>query len=280
MSPRPISGVGLGLRVEFVDALLASDRRGPDFLEFFPQSWDTLTRVGRGPVAEALERWPVTIHSTFADLGGRSQLSGEYLDLVRRRAEAWGAPFWSDHLCWSKAADAHLFELLPLPFTSEAARHFARRAREARDRTGVPLALENVSQYVLMRGDLDEAGFVGAVLELSDAGLMLDVNNVVVNCANHGGDPREFIDRMPLDRVWQIHVAGHTVLPHVVLDTHTGPTPEAVLDLYRYTLRRAGRMIPTILEWDTDIPTDERILDEVDRVRAAAEAALADEEAA
>jgi uncharacterized protein (UPF0276 family) len=166
---------------------------------------------------------------------------------------------------------------LSLPFSLEAAEHLAGRFREAEARVGAPLVLENITFYARMPGsDLDEAGFLCAALEATGAGLLLDVNNVVVNCMNHGGDPVAFVDRLPLDRVRQIHVAGHTARGDVVIDSHIGPVPDTVWALYRHTIHRAGRFVPTLLEWDVKIPSLDVVLDELDRARDEAHRALAD----
>jgi uncharacterized protein (UPF0276 family) len=122
---------------------------------------------------------------------------------------------------------------------------------------------------------LDEATFLCALLEAGDCGMLLDVNNVYVNSVNHGFDPRAFIDRMPFHRVRQLHLAGHTREDDVLIDTHIGPIIDPVWDLYAYTLKRAGRLIPTLIEWDQDIPPVDQVLDEVDRAYAVAERALA-----
>ncbi len=121
---------------------------------------------------------------------------------------------------------------------------------------------------------MSEAAFLNGALEASGCGMLLDVNNVYVNAQNHGGDPRAFIDAMPLARVRQLHLAGHTRVRDTIIDTHIGPIIDPVWELYRYTLQRAGRLIPTLIEWDNEIPALDVVLDEVDRARMHAEAAL------
>src|SRR5262249_44085120 len=134
--------------------------------------------------------------------------------------------------------------------------------------------------YAHMPGcTMSEAEFLNAIIASSGCRMLLDVNNVYVNSKNHGFDPYAFVDRMPLDRVEQIHVAGHTRHPDIIIDTHRGPVIDEVWRLYRYTLRRAGRMIPTLVEWDQGVPPLDQVLDEVDRARAEAERALVTEAA-
>src|SRR5579871_6261052 len=272
-----IHGIGIGLRRQLARALL-DDKSAParvDFLEVTPENWLYYGGARRRLVEECAERWPTVSHSVSLSIGGLDPLDGGFLAAI----DAWNrrtrAPFWSDHLCYSTVAGAPTHDLLPLPFTGEAVAHTAARVAECAGRVEAPLVLENATFYSHMPGaTMDEADFLRAVVEASGCGLLLDVNNVYVNSLNHGGDPRAFIDRMPLDRVRQLHVAGHTRTDEAVIDTHIGPVCEEVWSLYRYTIARAGRLIPTLVEWDQEIPPLEGVLAEADRARAEAKAAL------
>lgn len=269
-----VSGVGLGLRTEFLDQV-ASHPDGPDFFELFPHQFHGYGGRLRRAFEAIAARFPLVTHSTALSVGGLDPLHPALLRSVRETTAELAAPWWSDHLCWSSVRGAHTGELLPLPYTPDVVRHVVRRARAAQDAVGAPLALENVSALVQAPGStLSEADFTVEVLEQGDLSMLLDLNNVIVNCKNFGGDPRAFVDAMPLDRVVQLHLSGHTVLPHVVVDTHVCPIPDEVWDLYAYTLARAGQLIPTLIEWDTDIPAYDRLLDEVDKARAIATLAL------
>lgn len=258
---------------------MASERGSDvDFLEVTPENWLFRGGAARRLFERCVERWPTVSHSVSLSVGGPDPLDGGLLDGVRALSRRIEAPFWSDHLCWSSFGGAPLHELLPLPFTDEAAEHVARRVREAEARVETPLVLENATYYVRMPPDGDsamgEADFLCATLERAGCGLLLDVNNVYVNAQNHGYDARAFIDRMPLERVRQLHLAGHTVEELALIDTHIGPIPEPVWALYRHTLRRAGRLIPTLIEWDAELPPLAVLLGEVDRARAEATRAL------
>ena len=221
------------------------------------------------------ERWPLVSHSVSLSLGGPDPLDPALLtgiEALRRQVDfAW----WSDHLCYSSAHGVQFLDLLSLPAHEEAIEHTARRIREAQARVDAPLLVENISYYAHMPGSvLDDAAFTRAVVERADCGLLLDVNNVYVNSLNHGFDPRACIDVMPLERVRQLHLAGHSRVEELVIDTHTGPIVDEVWALHRYTLRRAGRLIPTLVEWDLEIPPLDEVLDEVDRAREEASRAL------
>lgn len=271
-----IAGIGLGLRKPFAAALLESGRK-VDWLEVTPENWVFFGGRARRLLDACAERWPLVPHSVSLDVGGLGPLDPVFLDAVAGLVKRTGAPFWSDHLCYSSLHGRPLHDLLPLPFTQEAVEHAALRARQSQDRVGAPLVLENATYYSVMPGSvMDEAAFLTAAVEQSGCRLLLDVNNVYVNGQNHGFDPYAFIDRLPLAQVAQLHVAGHTHREELIIDTHIGPVPDPVWDLYRYTLRRAGRLIPTLVEWDAEIPALDVVLDEVDRARAHAAAALAD----
>jgi len=270
-----IQGFGVGLRRPFAADLPSTTRR-LDWIEITPENWVRFGGLRRLWLDACAERWPIVPHSVSLSIGGPDPLDDAFLDATAALCQRLDAPWWSDHVCWTVAGGQYLNDLFPLPFSDEAVAHTAARVKAAEARVGCPLALENATFYAHMPGGtMDEAAFVRAVIEAGDCGLLLDVNNVYVNSLNHGGDPRDFIDRMPLDRVWQIHVAGHTPTDGTVIDTHIGPVIDPVWALYRYTIARAGRVIPTLVEWDQEIPALDVVLDEVDRARAEAEAALA-----
>ena len=277
--PRQIAGIGIGLRRQYAAALAQTERQ-VDFVEIMPENWVLFGGRRRRLLEACVERYPSITHSVSLDIGGLDPLDDELLLTTAELLRRTDAPFFTDHVCYSSVRGQPLSDLLPLPFTHEVIRHTAARIAQAQDRVGRPLALENATFYSHMPGaEMDEASFLCELFAAADCGMLLDINNVYVNSVNHGFDARAFIDRMPLARVWQLHLAGHTLMDDTIIDTHIGPIIEPVWDLYRYTLGRAGRLIPTLIEWDQDIPTLDEVLDEVDRARAAARAALGPEAA-
>jgi hypothetical protein len=212
------------------------------------------------------ERYPVILHGVSLSIGAPEEPNREYLRklkaLVKRVQPAWV----SDHFCFSGAGGAHLHDLLPLPYTEEAAERVARRAKMVQDYLEVPFVLENTSSYLTYtRSTMSEWEFVRQVVEEADCGLMFDVNNVYVSAYNHGFDPLTFIQHIPHERILQIHIAGHTNYGDYIIDTHVGPLIDPVLDLYRETIRQAGP-ISTLLEWDDHIPEFSVLSSEVERV--------------
>lgn len=283
-STERIEGVGLGLRWSFLDDVLEDDPEAADarlasiaFLEISPENY--MRRGGYMPAAleRVGERYRLLTHGLTLSIGGTDPFDADYLRELRAHVERVGAPFHSDHLCASGAGGRVLHDLFPMPFTSAAARHAAARIDEARDRLGVPMAIENITYYLVPGASgLDEASFIGEVLDRSGAGLLLDVNNAVVNAKNHGLDALAFLRALPLDRVVQLHVAGHdrSDRDDLWIDTHGADVPDPVLDLLAWVIERTGPL-PVVLERDHNIPAFVELLDELGRVDAAYRRGLA-----
>ncbi len=264
----PVTGVGIGLRPPHVTDLLASDRH-VDFLEIIPENY-----VGRGGdaarhLAACRERWPILVHGVSVSVGGPDPLDRAYLDGLADVLRIVDAPFYTDHLCYTSVGGFESHQLLPLPFHLEAVHHAATRIRALRDVLKMPIAVENISYYAVMPGsDMAAVDFVAAVVDEADCGLLLDVNNLYVNAMNHGLDPMACLDRLPLERVVQLHIAGHELQHGRYIDHHGAPVDDAVVALYADVLRRLGP-VPTLLERDTNIPPLDEVLDEADRLREA-----------
>ncbi len=266
MFSTPLRGVGVGLRREIADELIAS-RRAIDWVEIIAENFMTLGGRARDRLLRARERWPVVPHGVALSLG--SDEPAGYSEKVRALADTIEAPLVSDHLCYSSLGGHEYLDLLPMPFCEEAARHMAERAAAHLATVGRPFLVENVTSYAIMPGtEMTESAFVRRFLELAGGGvgLLLDVNNLYLNAVNHGADPEELLAAMPLDRVGQIHVAGHVAGDGVLLDTHSRPVAEPVWALLRSALRQTGP-VPILVEWDQHITSVDALLDEADRAR-------------
>ncbi len=263
----PLQGIGIGLRYDLARELLDTKPASVSWLEIHPENY--MRRGGEYPafLEEARSTWPIGTHGLTMCFGSPQPFAQEYLKDLRRFLGELQVDWHSDHLCFGGAHGQYVHDLLPIPFTDEAAALASERFEQARDSLGLQLALENVSYYAAQAEDgLEEAAFVNEVLERTDGRLLLDVNNVYVNSKNFGFDPRAFIDRMPVERVVQIHVAGHFIREDEIrIDTHGESICEDVYELLDYTLRRVGR-VPVLLERDTEIPPLGDLLAEVDRL--------------
>lgn len=271
-------GAGIGLRREHFDALPKTARR-IDWLEVIPENFLTFGGKPRRTLDACVERWPIVSHGLSLNLGGPDVLDAAYLDQLRSLTRRLASPFFSDHLAYSALGGRQLHDLLPLPFSREAVAHVVPRLRQAMDAVELPFALENPTYYARMPGsELDEAAFLRAVAEEADCGLLLDVNNVYVNSRNHGYDPKAFLEALPLERVVQVHLAGHHLRGELIIDTHGAPVADPVWELYRYLLSRIGP-VSTLIEWDHELPALEVVLDEADRARTLLQQAPPDESA-
>lgn len=274
----PVEGVGIGLRKPHFAALSTCARR-LDWLEFVPENFVGVGGPSRRALDRCRERWGLAAHGVSIDVGGPDELDEGYLAALKGLLDALDVPYYTDHLCYASIGGTFFHDLLPLPFTDEAVRHVAWRTRAVADRLARPVALENISTYARMPGTMSEGAFVTAVLEEADAGLLLDVNNVYVNAINHGEDPEASLLALPLHRTRQIHLAGHVREGPRLLDHHGSAVCDAVWGLFALALRHTGP-VPVLLEWDTDIPPLDRVLDEADRARAIYHATLSPPEPA
>lgn len=259
----PDLGVGVGARPIHYASLVEDHASRPAWLEIISENF-----MGDGGRAlrslETLQaKYPLVNHGVSLSIGGADPLDSAYLGRLRRLCERVRAPWFSDHLCFTRASGVDLHDLLPLPMTRETIAHVADRIRAVTDIIGRPFALENVSSYLQYRSDeMPEWEFFSEVAERADCGLLFDVNNVYVSSRNHDFDPRAYLAAVPHDRIVQLHLAGHTDKGTHLLDTHGTPVAAGVWDLYRETLRKVGP-VSTLIEWDEDIPPYAVLLEEV-----------------
>lgn len=262
---KTIEGIGLGLRHDLADELLERAPKDVRWVEIHPENY--VARGGRFELnlERAMDHWGVVTHGLSCGVGTVERFDAGYLRQLRALLDRVDAPFHSEHLCFSGIDDTFLHDLLPLPFNQESVDTAAARARELRDAIERPFAIENVSFYAdpAPRGQWDEVDFLLEVLEAADCGLLLDVNNIYVNSINHGFDPRLYVDRIPRERVLQIHVAGHMTRPDgLIIDTHGQRVCDDVLELLGYTIARMGR-VPVLLERDQNFPPLDELLGEI-----------------
>lgn len=211
-----------------------------------------------GAAGRALERaranYALSLHGVGLGLGSAEGVDREHLARVKRAIARFEPGLVSEHACWGRAGGEFFNDLLPLPYTDEAVELLARQVGEAQDFLGVPLLIENVSAYVSFEHSrLKEWEFLSAVAAISGCGLLLDINNVYVSSKNLGFDAQAFIDGLPADRVGEIHLAGHAQSGNLLIDDHGSQVCDAVWQLYRYAVNRMGA-VPTLIEWDTNIP--------------------------
>jgi uncharacterized protein len=271
----PYLGHGVGLRPKHYPAILDDGLRA-DWFEIISENY--MLRGGR-PL-HVLERVraerPIVAHGVSLSLGATDPLNARYLDELAALVDRFEPAWVSDHLCWGSYGRNYAHDLLPLPYTEEALVHVVARVEAVQERLGRRILVENVSSYVTFaHSTMPEWEFLAAVAQRADCGILLDVNNIYVSAVNHGFDAQAYLAGIPVERVGQIHLAGHTDNGTHLLDTHDHPVRAEVWDLYRSAVRRFGR-VSTLVEWDDHIPPFEDVLAEAERARAAETEVLGD----
>jgi uncharacterized protein (UPF0276 family) len=267
-----LQGAGLGLRRALMGPLrdhfaVAKADDAIDFLEIAPENWIGVGgRLGR-ELRSMTERHPFVCHGLSLSLGGPAPLDETLLVRIRRLLDTHGIAIYSEHLSYC-SDDAHLYDLMPIPFTDEAVHAVAARIRQAQDVLGQRIAVENVSYYAAPSQAMREIDFINAVLAEADCDLLLDVNNIHVNSVNHGYDAGAFLDALPGERIAYIHIAGHYVeAPDLLVDTHGAAIIDPVWQLLARAYRNFG-VRPTLVERDFNFPPLAELVGEVRTIRS------------
>ena len=251
-------GIGVGLRTVHYGHIV-EHWPAVDWFEILSENY--MNTAGRPLyfLDQIAERYPIVMHGVSLSIGSTDELDWDYLRGLKALRERVGARWVSDHLCWTGVMGKNSHDLLPMPFTEESLRHTAARIRAVQDFLGATLVLENPSSYAeFVASTTDEATFIAELVREADARLLLDVNNVYVSAFNHGFDASDYLKRLPLDRVVQFHVAGHTQHDTHIIDSHSGPVIDAVWQLLAEAWQLGARA-PVLLEWDADIPQFEQV---------------------
>ncbi|MES2495980.1 MAG: DUF692 domain-containing protein [Pseudomonadota bacterium] len=267
MPDQTVSGYGLGLRKQHYGDFL--DHAVPvDFVEVISENFMIDGGRPRDILRRVRERHPVALHGVSMSIGSADGLDRAYLDRLRALVDEIEPLFVSDHLSWSRFAGFSSHDLLPLPYTDEVLDLVCANIATAQDVLGRPMLIENPSSYVAFDGStMTEWQFLDAMCKRSGCGLLLDINNIFVSATNHGFDPLAYIDGVPVDRVRQVHLAGHSRGQDLLIDTHDQPVPPTVWALYDYALDRLGP-VATMIERDDAIPPLADLLGELDHARS------------
>jgi len=276
---RPALGYGLGLRTAHYQALL-SELPPLDWLEVLSENY----MVAGGKPLDYLDRirahYPVVMHGVSLSIGSSDPLNRNYLRQLKTLAQRIEPHWISDHLCWTGIHHKNMHDLLPLPYTEEALQHIVTRVKDVQDYLGQRILLENVSSYLTYTASaMSEWEFLRAVCEQADCLLLLDINNIYVSARNHGFDPLTFLEAIPIERVQQFHLAGHSMNGDMIIDTHDAPVIDPVWALYAQAVRRFGA-VSTLLERDDNIPGLPELIAELAHARTLASSVLANPAAA
>ncbi|ODV03929.1 MAG: hypothetical protein ABT20_14340 [Rubrivivax sp. SCN 70-15] len=264
--PHPRLGVGVGLRAAHYGDFL-SRRHDVGWLEVHSENYFGAGGYDLHVLHRLRADHPLSIHGVGLALGSADPETGRHVARLARLVEATEPALVSEHLCWGRGFGRHFNDLLPLPYTQQALALMIERVSRLQEALGRHVLIENVSSYLEFRAsEIPEGEFIAELARRSGCGVLLDVNNLYVNQLNHGSDALATMRAIAPGSVAEIHLAGHLVAPHCVVDTHGDRVAEPVWALYRAALERFGA-VPTLIEWDTDIPPLEVLLDEARHAR-------------
>ena len=262
----PITGCGLGFRRDLIDDLAAHQPQEISFLELAPENWINIGGALGKRLDYFAERYPMVCHGLSLSLGGPQPLDTELLANIKSFLRTYHVRCYSEHLSYC-SDEAHLYDLMPIPFTSEAVDYVADRIRQTQDILEQKIAIENVSAYLAPGKEMEETEFINAVLKAADCLLLLDVNNIYVNSINFGFDPVAYLQTFPAERIAYCHIAGHRKeADDLVVDTHGADVVQPVWDLLDKAYEHFG-VIPTLLERDFHFPAFSRILEELRTIK-------------
>ena len=268
-------GFGLGLRPQHYAEILDGEPE-IDWFEILSENYFVRGGQPLRMLDRIRERYPVVMHGVSLSIASTAPLDMDYLGQLKALADRVNPRWISDHLCWTGVHGVNLHDLLPVPYTEEALDHVCDRIARVQDYLGRRIAIENVSSYIEYAcSEMSEWEFVAEMARRADCWLLLDVNNVFVSDDNHAFDGSRFIDAIPVERVVQFHLAGHSEGNGHLIDTHDQPVCDAVFELYGEALRRFGP-VSTMIERDDNIPPLADLLAELDRARAIARDVLGD----
>ncbi|MCZ8080539.1 MAG: DUF692 domain-containing protein [Rhodobacteraceae bacterium] len=248
---------GLGFKAEHFAAIRDTRPR----LGFFEVHAENYMGAGGPPhrqLTALRQDYALSLHGVGLSIGGPDRPDAAHLKRLRDLITRYQPASFSEHLAWSSHGSDYINDLLPLPYTPETLQLVCDHVDEVQATLGCRLLLENPSTYVLFsQSTLDETEFLAEIARRTGCGLLLDVNNVFVSCTNHRTDPQDWLAAIPLDAVGEVHLGGHATeaLPSgpLLIDDHGSPVADPVWALYSQTIARAGAL-PTLIEWDNDIP--------------------------
>lgn len=250
----PDLGLGLGLRSEHFKHI-TDTKPQVDWFEIISENFMDSGGRPRYFLDQIIEHYPVVMHGVSMSIGSTDPLNYEYLNKLKKLANEVKPKWISDHLCWTGVLGLNTHDLLPVPLTEETLKHICDRIAKVQDYLERPLVLENPSTYLsFQQSTIDEADFLNAMTHETGCGLLLDVNNVYVTCFNNDLDPLAYIEKLPHERIVQMHLAGHLHCGTHIIDTHDSHVIDSVWELFRFAWKKT-KGCSVLLEWDNHIPS-------------------------
>jgi len=272
---RPKEPVGIGLRHPYYEEILETDLN-IGWIEVHPENYFG-GGLPRHFLTEITKQYDLSLHAVGLSLGSDQPVSETHLQQFKELIDIYQPFNISDHASWSASGNAHLNDLLPLPYTQESLNKLARNIDCAQEFFGRQMLIENPSTYLAFSGnEMHEDEFMNRLAEITGCGILLDINNIYVQAVNHDFDAWDYINTIDARHIGEIHLAGHIEQAvensTILIDTHSRPVKEAVWDLYEHTIQKLApksnqTMIPTLIEWDQDFPTLDILVGEANKAR-------------
>lgn len=256
-----IKNTGIGLRIEHFQQI---QQQKPDvaWFEILTDNYLIEGTSQRDYLFHIRKDYPLTFHGVGLSLGSVDPLNLDYLQRLKQLKEEIQPAWISDHLCWTSAHGIVTHDLIPLPYHQTVVDHVVSRIQQVQDFLSMPLLIENVSSYLQFKADdMTEWDFIHAIVKKSGCYLLLDVNNIYVSAQNHQFDAETYLQAMPAEQIKEIHLAGYEDHQTHLLDTHSRPVSDPVWALFASALAQFGN-IPSLIEWDNDIPDLKVVLNE------------------
>jgi uncharacterized protein (UPF0276 family) len=263
---------GVGLKAEHYRTIVETL---PD-IGFFEVHAENYMGAGGPPhryLSAIRERYRLSLHGVGLSIGADRPLDKEHLNRLNRLILLYRPGLFSEHLAWSSHDTGFLNDLLPVPYTAETLSRAVQHIDQVQNALGRQMLLENPSTYLAFsESTYSEIDLIAEVVRRTGCGLLLDVNNVYVASTNQEWDPIAYIDAYPLAHVQEIHLAGFTREADdkgrpLLIDTHNREVDEVVWDLYAHAIALIGP-VPTLIEWDADVPAWSTLKAEADRAEA------------
>ncbi len=262
-----VQHTGLGLRRSFLTEIVDTPPKNVNFYEVAPENWITIGGKLGKQFRALTERFDFVCHGLSLSIGSTDPLDEKFVHDVKDFMRQHKIKFYSEHLSYC-SHEGHLYDLMPIPFTSDAVTHTAKRIQRVQDILEQKIAIENVSYYAAPGQEMDEIDFFNAVIEEADCDVLIDVNNIYVNSINHGYDAEDFLRSIPSNRIAYAHIAGHYVeADDFLIDTHGADVIDPVWKLLAKAYELYG-VFPTLLERDFNIPSLAVLLKEVDTIQS------------
>lgn len=265
-APDQISGAGIGLRHKHFNNFTEDKKPDIGWLEVHSENFFNPASAAHRYLESIREHYAISAHGVGLSLGSADGLDKKHLEKLKWLVDYFKPTLISEHISWGRIGKRHSNDLLPLPYTEEALRVLTNNIKHVQDFLGRRILVENPSSYLTFTSShISEWEFVARTAEESGCGLLLDINNIYVSSVNHGFSAEEYIDSISSDYVSEIHLAGYSVSKiegkDILVDTHGTKVYEQVWELYEHAIKKLGN-VPTLIEWDTDIPELSVLLDE------------------